>query len=325
MRQRRGFIAYCQFKVEGKVVKVVINNVFIIGYILLGMAWTGTSMGQDLEPRNYLNLPIDQSFLVVATTYSEGALNAAPSVPLDDAQIEIASTVVGFAHTFALAGQLAKFDASFGGQCFDGDGFLDGVFAEASRCGTLDPRLRLSWNFYGAPATTREQYTLDDLRGTVIGTSLQIGIPLGNYNGDKLINSGANRWFFKPEIGASHTWNKWSVDAAFSVTIFTDNDDFFVDRTLEQDNIYALQAHLIHLFPSGMWLAIDANYFWGGKTLKDGIGSADLQKNSRFGATLVWPVHPKHILKFLAHTSLATTVGNDFNTYGIAWQYRWGD
>ncbi|MCX2980247.1 transporter [Halieaceae bacterium IMCC14734] len=301
------------------------SNQLFTAVVIIGLAWTSASFSQDLEPRNYLNLPIDQSFVLVATAYSEGEMNAAPSVPLDDAQVEIVSTVAGFARTFELAGQLAKFDASVGVQCFDGDGFVDGVFAEASRCGSLDPKVRVAWNFYGAPATTLEQYTLNDLRGTVVGTSFQVGIPLGSYNGDKLINSGANRWFFKPEIGASHTWNTWSVDAAFSVTVFTDNDDFIVDRELTQDNIYALQAHLIHLFPKGVWLAIDANYFWGGKTKKDGIGSADLLKNSRFGATLVWPVSPRHLIKFLAHSSLATTVGNDFNTYGIAWQYRWGD
>ena len=301
------------------------THILTLAAWLLLVAGSSSGIAQELEPRNYRNLPIDQSFLALATAYSEGALNAAPSVPLEDADIEIVSTVVGYAHTFALAGQVAKLDVNAGGQCFRGDGFLDGEFIEASRCGTIDPRVRVSWNFYGAPAKTRAEYSLTDLRGTVVGTSLQVGVPIGKYNGDKLINSGSNRWFFKPEIGASHTWGTWSVDAAFSAIIFSDNDDFFVDRELTQDNVYAIQAHLIHLFPRGLWLALDANFFWGGKTQKNGIATNDLQKNSRFGATLVWPLNQKHLLKFLAHSSLATTVGNDFNTLGVAWQYRLGD
>jgi hypothetical protein len=109
------------------------------------------------------------------------------------------------------------------------------------------------------------------------------------------------------------------------VRIFEDNDDFFGGRTLSQDNLYSLQAHLIYSFPKGRWLALDANYFWGGKTEKDGLGGADLQENSRFGATFTLPLNEHHSLKFLAHTALATTVGNDFKTFGIAWQYRWGE
>ncbi len=138
-------------------------------------------------------------------------------------------------------------------------------------------------------------------------------------------HSGANRWFFRPEVGFSNSWGKWSADGALSLKIFTDNDDFFGDRTLSQDNIYQAKAHLIYSFPRGRWLSLNANYFWGGKTEKDGFGSSDLQKNSRFGVTFSWPLNSRHSLKLLAHTALATTVGNDFETYGIAWQYRWGD
>ena len=128
---------------------------------------------------------------------------------------------------------------------------------------------------------------------------------------------------FEYKIGFSNSWGKWSVDGAFSVAMFTENDDFLGGHTVDQDNIYALQGHIIYTFPRGRWLSLDANYFWGGKTRTDGISGANLQENSRFGATLTWPLNSQHSLKFLAHTALATTVGNELETYGVAWQYRW--
>ena len=289
------------------------------------LAAAGAVLAQDLEPRSYVNLPVGQSFIAVVQSYSEGELTAAPGVPLEDAELEIYTTAAGFARSLELFGNSAKIDIIGGFQCFEGSGVFDGKFVQGERCGSLDPRVRLAYNFYGAPAVDYETFLSERPRGLVIGSSVQVGIPLGKYREDKIINSGANRWMVRPEIGFSNSWGSWGVDGALSMKLYTDNDDFVGDRTLSQDNIYAIQAHLIYAFPRGRWVSLNANYFWGGKTEKDGIGSSDLQKNSRFGATLTWPLNNRHSLKFLVHTAVATTVGNDFETYGIAWQYRWGD
>jgi hypothetical protein len=291
--------------------------------VLLLIAVTGGA--QELEPRSFVNLPVGQNFTALVYAYSEGELNAAPSVPLEDANVEIHSSVLGYVRSLDMWGNSGKIGVTVGAQCFDGAGLLDGMHVEASRCGTLDPRVTLAYNFYGAPAMDSQTFMRTRPGGLVMGVSMQIGVPLGKYHDDKLINSGANRWFFRPEVGFSNSWGPWSVDGSMSVKLFSDNDDFFGERTLAQDNIYQAQLHLIYSLPKGRWFSLNGNYFWGGKTEKDGLGSSDLQENSRFGATLSWPLNNRHSLKFLAHTALATTVGNDFETYGIAWQYRWGD
>ena len=38
----------------------------------------------------------------------------------------------------------------------------------------------------------------------MLGASLVISVPTGQYLKEKLINLGTNRWGFKPEIGFSH-------------------------------------------------------------------------------------------------------------------------
>ena len=40
-------------------------------------------------------------------------------------------------------------------------------------------------------------------QGHTLGVGLTIGMPTGQYDSSKVINFGANRWAFKPEVGYS--------------------------------------------------------------------------------------------------------------------------
>ena len=40
-------------------------------------------------------------------------------------------------------------------------------------------------------------------RKTLVGISLKVVAPIGQYDPTKLINYGVNRWAFKPELGLS--------------------------------------------------------------------------------------------------------------------------
>ena len=48
---------------------------------------------------------------------------------------------------------------------------------------------------------------------TLLGVSLKVVAPTGQYDPTKLINLGANRWAFKPELGLSRRWGHWVLDA----------------------------------------------------------------------------------------------------------------
>ncbi|HWN93417.1 MAG TPA: transporter, partial [Methylomirabilota bacterium] len=176
---------------------------------------------------------------------------------------------------------------------------------------------------YGAPALTLEEFQ-NYKPDWVIGASVRLGVPLGQYESDKLVNIGANRWSVKPEIGISKTWNDWTLELSPGVIFFTDNDDFLGGKTREQDPIYAFQAHLSYTFRPGMWAAIDGTYYGGGRTTVDGVEGNDLQSNTRIGATFSMPLSQQHSLKLYASTGVSTRTGTDFQVVGIAWQIRWG-
>lgn len=291
-----------------------------IGVCLWGLTFA-RAQAQALEPRSYTNVPIDETFVLLGYTYSEGELTPTATSPLQDAELTIDTGVAGFAHTFSLAGKSAKFDMAATRQCFEGSAIFRGEYVEGRRCGYGDPQVRLSWNFYGAPALKLENFASWE-PGLVIGTSLQASIPIGSYDDERVITFGTNRWMLRPGIGMSYLIGRWHFDVIGSVRFFGDNDDYFEDIYIEQDPIYAVQSHIIYSFPKGRWLSLNANFFRGGESKFDGQDADNRQENSRFGITFSMPLNQHHSFKIYANTGVITRIGNDFDTLGVAWQYR---
>jgi hypothetical protein len=158
---------------------------------------------------------------------------------------------------------------------------------------------------------------------TIIGASLQVQAPTGEYESDKLINIGTNRWSVKPAIGAIWPLRpKWLLEAELGVWIYGDNDDF-LGETREQDPIAAVEVHLIHILTPAVWVALDANYYSGGRTTVGGVEGSDVQRNSRFGATLLMPIKGRHAVRGSYSTGVVTESGGDFDMFSLAYMYVW--
>lgn len=113
------------------------------------------------------------------------------------------------------------------------------------RFGTTDPSVRLSYLFYSAPALDMKQFRASQT-GRVMGVSLKVNMPLGDYNKENIITTGGNHWTLKPEIGISNRWGQWIAEAAFAARLFTDNDNAMGNTSLKQDPLYQLRAHLVY-------------------------------------------------------------------------------
>jgi len=287
----------------------------------VGLNLTTFAYAQDLEPRSYSNIPVDMNFIVTGYVHSQGEVSPSPSSSIEDAELNIDAFALGYAHTFSLAGRSSKFDVAISRTCFNGSARLNGDRVEADRCGYTDPSLRLTWNFYGAPALKGKDFG-SWKQGVVVGTSLQITAPLGTYDDDLLLNTGANRWVFRPGIGMSQKLGRWYYDLLASVRVYGDNKEYYGGVTLAQEPQYNFQGHLIYTLSRGHWLSLNANYFFGGETEKDNIDSQDRQDNSRFGLTYSAPIGIHQSIKLNFSTGVLTRVGNDFDSFGVFWQYR---
>jgi hypothetical protein len=278
---------------------------------------------QQLEPRAYANAPVGLNFLIAGYTYSTGGLATDPALPLQNSHLEIHAPVLAYARAFDAWGKSAKFDAILAGGCLSGTAEVNGAPASRDICGALDPAFRVSVNLHGAPAMG-----LADFRGyqqdLIVGASLQVVAPLGQYDPSRLVNLGANRWTFRPEVGLSKKLGALIVEAALGASLFTVNDEFFGGQRREQDAVVNLQLHLIYEFRGGSWLALNGTYYRGGRTTVNGVERDDELRNSRLGATLALPVNRYNSVKLYATNGVSVRFGEDFTTYGVAWQYRWG-
>ena len=287
---------------------------------LAGNGWT--AQAQNMEPRAYANIPTGMNFAIAAYGYSEGGLVADPSVPLEDAHIEVHSAAVAYLRSFGLFGRLSKADVVLPYAWVSGDALFAGQPRSREVEGFGDARVRFSMNFLGAPALTLKELR-EHKEGFVAGASVQLSAPMGHYDEDKVVNIGANRWSFKPELGASTAFGKFSAELAGGVTFFTANDDFLGQKR-EQDPIYSAQGHVVYQLRAGIWLAATGVYYTGGRTTLDGVRGDDLQENTRVGLTLALPVNKWNSIKLYAGTGLITRTGSNFDTVSIAWQTRWG-
>src|SRR5262249_62000708 len=166
-------------------------------------------------------------------------------------------------------GRAGKLDVLLPYAWLSGSAKVAGTPVARDVSGLGDPRARLSLLVYGGPALTLEQFA-DYEPDLLVGVSLAVTAPLGQYDSDKLVNLGTNRWSFKPEIGISKAFGPLTLEFAPGVTFYTDNDDFFGGRKLQRDPLYGVQTHVIYHTRFGLWAAIDATYYGGGRTTVNG-------------------------------------------------------
>jgi hypothetical protein len=277
---------------------------------------------QDLEPRAYANTPVGMNFLLIGYRYTRGNVAFDPSLPIEDGELTVHSAVTGYVRSLSLLGQSAKVQIVAPYAWASGSASMNGVRRERYVAGFGDPSLRFSMNFYGAPALSLQEFATYE-QNVIVGTSLRVTAPGEQYDRDKLLNVGTNRWSVKPEVGLSKKVGPCTLEVAGGGVFYTDNDDFLGNNRLEQDPIYTVQGHLIYSFLPGVWGALDATFYGGGRTTIDGRTGEDLGE-ARLGGTLSLPLSRAQSIVLTGSATLASRGGSSFDTMGLAWQYRWG-
>ena len=206
--------------------------------ILVALA-TASAEAQDLEPRAFSNTPVGLNFLILGYTYTKGDVAFDTSSPIKDAELTVNGAVLAYARSLDVWGRAGKLDMVLPFASLSGTAKVFGEPVERQISGLGDPRLRFSVLLYGAPALTLEEFA-SYKADLIIGASLAVTLPLGQYDTHKLVNIGTHRFSFKPEVGVSKTLGPWTLELEASATFYTDNDDFFIHKTLQVDPLFAL-------------------------------------------------------------------------------------
>ena len=284
-----------------------------LGALLLMGAMAGA---QELDPRTYSPAPVGTAIVVGGFGRSHGGFILDPSLGIDNVEADLWFTTTGFGYYFDLGGRQARVLAVFPAAW----GEIGNELQRQDLDGLTDPRFKLSVGLLGAPALT-----LDELakapRRTVVGASLTVVPPWGQYDSARLVNLGNNRWAFKPEIGIAQPVGGFSLEAYAAAWLFTDNEAYFPGHAeRRQDPVFSLQGHVGHTLRGRAWLAFDGTWFSGGRTEVDGVPSPDRQSNVRLGGTLSIPLTREQSIKLVYSTGTKTRRGSDYNTFSLTWQ-----
>ena len=226
---------------------------------------------QELTPRTYWPAPHGTKFVVVGYSHSTGDIVTDPSLPLVGVDSTIDTGILAYQQTVNLAGRTTNIQFELPYVHGNTTGEFQGQAASREVSGIGDFSATLSVNLMGAPSMTKSEF--QEFRKNpkpILATSIKVVAPTGEYDADKLINIGTNRWAAKLKLGYLVPMPaKTVLEMAAGVWIFEDNDEF-VGSTREQEPVGALDLSVVKRFRPGFWGSIDANYYLGGRTTVDG-------------------------------------------------------
>lgn len=293
----------------------------LLGFLLLGAS--ASARAQTLDPRSFVNTPVGLSFLVGGYVYSWGNVAFDPSVPIENADLTTQGGLLGAARAMNFWGLSGKLNGGGGFICANGSGDVQGVRETRDVCGLSDLSAGASVNFIGAPAISLSEYP-HYKQGFLMGGSLTMTVPVGQYDNTKLVNIGTHRWSFRPQLGMSQSMGRLTLEFLGAVTFYTRNGDFYNGHKRDQAPLYSGQLNTIYTFRSGIWGAIGGTLYGGGRITTNGRAAQEIQENWRLGATLVFPVSRHNSLKVWGSTGLYARTGGNFHILGASWVYAWG-
>jgi hypothetical protein len=289
-----------------------------------------TTRAQDLAPRAYLVTPTGSNAIILTYSHFNGGLLFDGAVPITDATAQIHMPIFSYYHTLDCFGRTANitFILPYG------VGHFNGTVLEAPkyayRSGLLDSYIRFSVNLKGGPAMNLQQFSKWKQK-RLLGASFKVGLPTGQYDPTRLINWGNNRWSFKPELGYSQSWGHWVLDTYGAVWFFTANPEFFshnqyfpgVQKQTEEP-VGAFEAHLSYDIKPRLWVSVDGNFWFGGKTSLNGVQNpVSEQRSSRVGVTASIPTTKHQAVKFSYSNGAYISYGGNYQNISVAWQYSW--
>ena len=237
--------------------------------------------------------------------------------------------LAGYAHTFTL------FDRAAMVAVLLEMGRLSGEVAEAGRTisssarGFGDPTVEFDVNLIGPKA----QKNLADLTPYQPGFSLDfiadLVVPIGEYDDDRALNLGQNRWCGRlgfPVVWQFGPWvpgRRTTLELLPAVWLFGPNDDF-VGTTLETAPLFQVDAHLTRDFTNRFWASLDGVWYTGGAATIHGVEGEKLN-NLGVGLTLGYQINESLGVTFGYKSTIGDQAPGDLQMDGfmVSVVYGW--
>jgi len=218
------------------------------------------------------------------------------------ANFDATLALVGYARTFPLFDRAAVAALILPMGRISGEVTLGAITVNQSTEGFGDPMLEFDINLLGPPAQKNIPDVLRYEPGFSVDFLVDLAFPIGEYDDDKQLNLGQNRWYGR--IGMPIVWQlgpwvpgrRTTLEFLPTVWFFSDNDDY-VGQTMETDPIFQVDAHLTRDFTERFWASLDGTWFYGGKASINGVEGEKLN-NLGVGLTLGYQINDNLGLTF---------------------------
>src|SRR5271170_7259172 len=282
---------------------------------------------QDLAPRAYVITPVRSNAITITWSFYDGGVNFNGTIPVTNATGTYYVSIFSYYHSLSFFGRSANITASLPYAVGNFQGDLSGQSRSIYRSGMLDSSFRFSVNLMGGPAMQPKEMAKWRQK-RLLGVSLKMVAPTGQYSGTKLINWGANRWAFKPELGYSERRGHWLLDGYAGGWFYTTNQSYFTGgaavQPQNQSPILSLEGHLSYDVKPRFWLSLDGNFWLGGVTSLSGIQNlATKQTGSRIGGTVSFPISKHQSIKASYSNGTYISFGGNYQSVSVGWQYSW--
>ena len=298
-------------------------NLFRKFSIVLLCIVSSYSHSQDIEPRRWTSMPLGTNVVGVGLSHVFGDIDFDPLLQAENTTVTVNSIALQYVRPFKIGNKQARIDVLIPYSFAQWEGLLVGEPKSVKRQGFADPRLRLSLNFIGPKAMTlkeMQEYMKANPVYTTVGASIALSVPLGQYDGDKLLNIGANCFVIRPQIGFVHNWGSWSYELTSSVFFYTNNNDFYIDKTKKQKPLFAMQTHLNKQFKHRIWSSLSFGYGQGGNSIVNRQPKDDERGNFIGGLSAGMPISKKHSIKIAYATTITfKEVGANTNGFVFGW------
>jgi hypothetical protein len=175
-------------------------------------------------------------------------------------------------------------------------GVTPGTSFSQSSTGFADPSAQLVVNLFGTQPL-KTNFDLIDYEPTWnLDAAVMLGLPVGEYDDNKLVNLGLNRWYGRIAFPLTYNFGVFtrgymkSLELTPSVWLFAENDDF-MGQKLENDPMWQIEAHLTNDFTPSFFGSLDLLYRGGFQSEVDGEEVGDDLDIGNLGFTLNYQVN----------------------------------
>ena len=300
------------------------RRVLLAFVVIAALCLPRFACGQFTDPRTYANTPADLNQLELDYAHATSNASIDTSLVISGAHLDLNQATASYTRTFGVLNSLAWIKASV--PFASVSGHVSGTSLSHTVTGGADASLEIAALLVGAPALSAAEFETYEPT-TTVGVSLAVTGPSGEYDPNKVVNLGSDRWSFKPQVGVSYPFGaeqKWVVDGDLYAYFFTDNTTYHGKEVLSQRPLPGLEAHISYDVTPNFWASLDTNYCFRGNTVVDGVGQNDAQKNLTVGAEASWAVNSRNSIALVFAKAIVHENAPAYTGVSLKYFYSWG-